>query len=58
MLKLLYQNIGDDIIIWDDNIYEVLTSVDATYATHDNIRGCNGGCMTYSWGLIHEKKDP
>ena len=35
VLQFPSQNIGDDRVIGDDNIYESLTYVDASYATHD-----------------------
>ena len=34
VLQFLNQAIGDDQIIGDENIYEVLNYVDAPYATH------------------------
>ena len=55
VLQFLIQTIGDNCFIRDDNIYEVLTYVDALYATHNDIRGHTSGCMTFGLGLIHTK---
>ena len=53
VLKLLSQTIGDDRVIAADNIYEVLTCVDASYAPQDDMIGHTDGCLTFGWGLIH-----
>ena len=53
--QILSQNIGYDRVIGADNLYEVLTYLDTSYATHDDMKGCTGGCMKFGWGLIHEK---
>ena len=53
VLQLPSQTIGKDCVIGDDNIYEVLTYVDASYSTYNNMRDHTGGCMTFCWGLIH-----
>ena len=55
VLQFLSQTIWGYRVIGADNIYEVLTYVEASYAMHNNMRGHNGGCMTFGWGLIHEK---
>ena len=47
VLQFLGQSIGDYCVIEDDNLYEVLTYVDVSYATHDNMRGRTGGCMKF-----------
>ena len=47
VLKFLIQTIGGDCVIGDDNIYEVLTYVDASYAIHENMRGHTDCCMTF-----------
>ena len=49
------QIIGDNILIGADNIYEMLTYVDASYTTFYDMRGHTGGCKTFCWGLIYEK---
>ena len=54
VLQFLSQTIGDDRIVGADNIYEVLTYADASYATHDDMRVRTGGYMTFGWGLILE----
>ena len=53
VLKLLSQIIVDNRVIGDEHIYEVLTYVDASYSTYNNMRDHTGGCMTFCWGLIH-----
>ena len=53
LLQLLIQAIGGDCVKGVDNIYELLTYVEAPYATHKNMRGHTGGCMTFGWGFIH-----
>ena len=55
VLKFLSKTIGDNSVIGADKLYEVLTYVDSSYATHNNMRGCTGGCIMFSWSLIHEK---
>ena len=55
VLQLLSQTIRDNRVIGAENMYEVLNYMDASYATHDDMRGHTGGCMTFSWGLIHAK---
>ena len=55
VLQFLSQTIGYNHVIGADNIYEVLNYVDASYATHEDMIGHTGGCMTFGWGLIHEK---
>ena len=55
VLQFITQNIGDDCVIGAENIYEVLTYVEASYSTHDYMRGHTGSFMTFGWGLIHEK---
>ena len=47
VLQFLSQIIWDDRFIGDDSLYEVLTYVDASYAMHENMRVCTGGCMTF-----------
>ena len=55
VLQLISQTIGDDLVIGAENIYEVLSYVDASYATHNDMRGRTGGWMTFFGGLIHAK---
>ena len=55
VLQFLSQNMGDYIFIGVDNIYEVLTYVDASYVMHDYMKGHTGGCMMFGWGLFHAK---
>ena len=55
VLQFLSQTIGDDHLIGAENIYEILTYMDASYATHDNSRGRTGGCMTFGCGLNNTK---
>ena len=55
VLQFLNQTIGDDHAIGDENIYEVLTYVDMSYGTYDNMRGHTGGSVIFYWWLIHEK---
>ena len=55
VLKFLSQTIGYDCVIGAENIYEVLTYVDPSYVTHNNMRGHTSGCMAFGWGLIHAK---
>ena len=56
VLQLLSQTIGYGHVIGGDNLYEVLTYVGASYAAHKHVRGHNGSCMTFGWGLIHENR--
>ena len=46
---------GEDSFIGADNIYEVLSYVDASYATHNDMRGRTGGCMAFGCGLNNAK---
>ena len=55
VLQFLSQTMRNYRVIGVDNIYKVLTYVYTSYSTHDNIRSHTGGCMTFGWGLIHEK---
>ena len=55
VLNFLNKKKGGDCVIGYDNIYYILTYVDDSYATHNDMRGHNGGCMTFGWGLIHAK---
>ena len=55
VLQFLSQTIRDNRVIGADNMYEVLNYMDASYATHDYMRGHTGSFMTFGWGLIHEK---
>ena len=48
-------NHGENHVIGDDNLYEVLPYVDASYDTHNYMRGHTGGCMTFGWWLIHAR---
>ena len=52
VLQFLGQSIGDYCVIEDDNLYEVLTYVDVSYATHDNMRGRTGGCMKFGSEVV------
>ena len=54
VLEFLNQTIGDNCVIGANNIYEVLTYVDTSYAIHYATRDYIGGCMMFGWGLIHE----
>ena len=55
VLQFLSKTIEDNNVIGSENIYEVLTYVDVSYATYNGIRGHTGGCMKFGWGLICEK---
>ena len=55
VLQFVNQIIRDYRVIGDDNTYEVLTYLDASYAMHGDMRGHNGDCMTFGWGLTYAK---
>ena len=55
VLKFLSKTIGDNSVIGADKLYEVLTYVDSSYATHDGMGGHNGGFMTLSKQKLNTK---
>ena len=55
VLNFLNKNKGGDCVIGYDNIYCILTYVDESYATHNDMRGHNGGCMNRPRRLKYNK---
>ena len=55
VLQFPSQTIGGNCVIGDENIYEVLPYVEASYYTHNDMKGYTGGCMVFGCGLIHAK---
>ena len=47
--------INDVQIIGAENMMDMYTWVDASYAIHDNMRGHTGGCMSLGHGVFHAK---
>lgn len=46
----------DDVrIIGASGLSELFTWIDASYATHEDMRGQTGGCMSMGWGMLHCK---
>ena len=54
-LKFLKKTKTDKRIMGADDILKLETWIDASYATHENMRGHTGGAMSFGWGLVHEK---
>jgi hypothetical protein len=38
-----------------DKLLHLETWIDASYATHEHMRGHTGGAMSFGWGVVHEK---
>jgi hypothetical protein len=54
-LKFLKRTRADRRIMGADDILKLETYIDASYATHANMRGHTGGAMSFGWGVVHEK---
>jgi hypothetical protein len=54
-LKFLKRTRADRRIMGADDILKLETCIDASYATHANMRGHTGGAMSFGWGVAHEK---
>ena len=55
LLKFIEQTIDDIRMIGASSMEDLFLFVDATFAVHNNMRGQDGGCMSFGWGLIHGK---
>jgi hypothetical protein len=55
LLKFLKRTKDDIRIMGADDILKLETWVDASHATHANMRGHTGGTMSFGWGVVHEK---
>jgi hypothetical protein len=55
LLKFLKKMKNDIRVMGADDILKLETWVDASHATHANMRGHTGGAMSFGWGVVHEK---
>ena len=55
LLKFIEQTIDDIRMIGASSMEDLFLFVDATFAVHNNMRGQDGGCMSFGWGLIRGK---
>jgi hypothetical protein len=55
ILCFLNGTIDDVRIIGASGLSELFTWIDASYATHEDMKGQTGGCMSMGWGMIHCK---
>ena len=55
LLEYLKCTIDEERIIGITNIYVMKTYVDASYATHRDMKGHTGGLTTFGAGIIHHK---
>jgi hypothetical protein len=55
VLKFLKRTKSDRRTMGADDILKLETWIDASYATHENMRGHTGGAMSFGWGVVHEK---
>ena len=55
LLKFLKRTKDDIRVMGADNMLKLETWVDASHATHANMRGHTGGTMSFGWGVVHEK---
>jgi hypothetical protein len=54
VLKFVKKTKSDRRIMGADDILKLETWIDASYATHENMRGHTGGAMSFGWGVVHE----
>ena len=54
-MKYLNQTKTDVRVIACDNIENIFTWVDASFAVHNNMRSHTGGNMSFGWGVLHAK---
>jgi hypothetical protein len=55
LLQFLNQTIDDERIMGADDLFSLLTWIDASYGIHPNMRGHTGGAMSFGTGIIHGK---
>ena len=55
VLQFVKQTKDDTRIIAADNIGEMYTWIDASYAVHDTMRGHTGGAISMGRGILHAK---
>ena len=55
VLQFVNQTKTDTRTIGADNLSELFTWIDASYAVHPNMRGHTGGAMFFGQGVIHAR---
>ena len=55
LILFLHKTIDDERIIGADNLSSLLTSVDAAYTEHGDMRSHTGGTMSMGTGILHGK---
>lgn len=55
VLQFVNQTKSDERTIKADNLSEMLTWIDASYAVHPNMRGHTGGAISFGKGVVHAR---
>ena len=53
VLKFLKQTLHEKRVVGADNLLELFTWIDASYAVHPDARSHTGGVMSMGWGILH-----
>ena len=55
LMHFLHDTIDDERIISAENLVDLFTWIDASYAVHNDMRSHTGGTMSFGRGVIHSK---